>query len=288
MGRTVMDRPVQWRRSSARRSAKTPLQSFGRWTVKLRLLWIILVAFLLLSGCVRYDVGVTFTDANHGTIEQQIRLSNQLTGVSRAAANLWLDKLSEQAEELGGQAKHPTDRELRITIPFYNAKDLTTKFDRFFQVLTETGFQDDRAHSASPASVNSQFQIQTNNLIVWQRHRLTYDLDLQSLSIVPNSTDTATLLVNPQDLLTLEFTLNTPWGAESLAASPVASTVRRQGKQLIWPLQSGAVNHLEAVFWVPSPIGIGLVVIVVLVVAGMFLKAWQNPSSLIDLPRESA
>lgn len=261
-------------RTARRTATRMSLPRFViHWLVKLRLIWIILVAFLFLSGCVRYDVGVTFSDANHGTIVQQIHLSEQLTGVSRATANIWLDKLTQQAQQLGGKANHPTEQDLVITIPFYNAKDLTNKFDQFFQVVTSVG---DRTDSPS-----SHLQIRTNNLILWQRNRLEYDLDLRSLTVIPDANNAATLLINPQDLLVLDFSLNTPWGAQSLPES-LEPTVHRQGKQLSWSLKPGTVNHLEAVFWLPSPLGIGLTIIVVLVVTGMFLKAWRNPSSLID------
>ncbi|HEY9663337.1 MAG TPA: DUF3153 domain-containing protein, partial [Allocoleopsis sp.] len=130
-------------------------------------------------------------------------------------------------------------------------------------------------------------QIQTRNLILWKRHHLQYDLDLRSLSVIPDADNAATLLVNPKDLLNLEFTLNTTDGAQSLS-STLSPTVRRQGKQLVWSLQPGEVNHLEAIFWVPSPLGIGAAIIVALVLGGMFAKAWLNPSSLIELPPQES
>lgn len=279
MGRTAHVHRFTSRRSPARRPAI--LRLVLHWVVKLRLVWLILVAFLFLSGCVRYDVGITFTDANHGTLVQQVRLSEQLTGVSRATANLWLDKLAEQTQQLDGKIEHPTDRELVMTIPFYNAKDLSTKFDRFFAAITSL------TDAPTKNSANSHLQISTNNLILWQRNRLNYEMDLRSLSVVPDAANTTTPLVNPKDLLTLEFTLNTPWGARSLDQSSLSPTVQQQGKRLVWTLTPGEINHLEAIFWVPSPIGIGLAVIVVFVIAGMFLKAWQSPSRLIDSLTES-
>lgn len=269
-------------RSAAKRTATRP--SLPRiviyWLVKLRLLWLILVAFLFLSGCVRYDVGLSFADANHGSLVQQVHLSQQLTGVSRATANLWLDRLTEQAQQLGGTAKRSTEQDLVITIPFYNAKDLTAKFDRFFQAVTSTEANPRSSLTDSTSgSPTSHLQIRTNNLILWQRHRLEYDLDLRSLVVLPDADNAAALLVNPQNLLALNFSLNTPWGAQTL---PDSLAARQQGKQLIWSLQPGTVNHIAAVFWLPSPLGIGAVVIVTLVVGGMFVKAWRDPSSLID------
>jgi hypothetical protein len=248
------------------------------WTVKLRLLWFILIASLLLSGCVRYDLGVNFFDANHGNITQKIHLSSQITGVSRATAHIWLDKLAEQAEQLGGEATQPTKRDLVLKIPFYNTNDFINKFDRFFQTLTQ--LQTEKGAGDAPLS---QIHITTNNFILWQRHHLTYDLDLRSLSIIPDANNTTTLLVNPEDLIALKFVLHTPWGAQSPTES--FSTTRHQG-QLTWTLKPGEINHLEAVFAIPNLIGIGLTVIVLLVLGAMFFKAWRHPSSLIDLPAE--
>jgi hypothetical protein len=263
------------------------LQKVG-WTVKLRRLSIVLVTVLLLAGCVRDDVAITFKDANHGAITQQIRLSSQLTGVNRTAAELWLEKLGQQAILLGGQTRHPTAREWMMQIPFYNVKDLLSKFDQFFSVLTT---QTDTQFNPRQRSTNlSNLRIQTNNLVLWQRHRLSYDLDLRSLRVVPNAQDSATLLINPQELLALEFTLKTPWGAKvpkQGEAARLTPKLRRSGSgqaNLVWSLEPGQLNHLEAIFWIPSPVGIGAVLIVGFVLIGMFLKAWTNPSSLIDLP----
>lgn len=256
------------RRRSARRFPH-------RWWLNFKL-WLILIAFLLLSGCVRYDVGVNFVDANHGTITQHVRLDDQITGVSRATAALWLDQLAEQTQQLGGQVNYPSAQELVMTIPFYNVKDLNRKFDQFFQAITDQRLADQP--SAQPLS---RFQIQTRNFILWQRHQLTYDLDLSALSIIPTITPTKAFVIDPQALLNLELTLNTPWGAEpTLREDALPATIRRQG-QLVWLLKPGKINHLEASFSLPSPLGIGAAVIAIFVIAGMFLRAWKYPSSLI-------
>ncbi|MFM7427454.1 MAG: DUF3153 domain-containing protein [Elainella sp.] len=254
----------------------------GLRLLKTRLFWIILVAFLFLSGCVRDDVTLTFQDANHGAITQQVRLNPQLTGVSRAAAELWLDKLGQQTEALGGKVEHDSAREWTMTVPFYNVKDLTQKFTALFEAVVGA-----QMPSAESAGSLSHLTIHTNNLILWQRYRLSYDLDLRSLSLVPGASDAKTLLINPLDLFNLEFRLKTPWGAK-VPADTNALTPTSQGHTLIWRLKPGQLNHLEALFWVPSPIGIGFVGIVALVLLGMFLKAWTNPSSLIDLPPDLA
>lgn len=268
-----------------------PLRQFANLhqLAKLRLLGVILVAALLLSGCVRDDLAITFKDANHGSITQQIRLSSQLTGVNRTAAELWLEKLTERAQSLGGKTQHPSAREWAMNIPFYNVKDLIYKFDQVFQVLTDQADPDQEPPHQRPSHRFSHLTVQTNNLLLWQRHRLSYDLDLRSLSIVPNATDSATVLINPKELLKFEFVLKTPWGAKVPSRLAPESLVPTVGlRSLVWILQPGQLNHLEALFWIPSPVGIGTVLIVFVVLVGMFLKAWTNPSSLIDLPADVA
>ena len=252
-----------------------------RQLIKLRLLWIILVAFLLLSGCVRDDVDLSFRDANHGTLTQHIRLSSKLVGISQVAADLWLEKLSEQTAQMGGKAQHPSEREWVLTMPFNNVQDLGQKFKQF------QGLVDRQSGQSSGLKPVSNLQITTNNLIIWQRHHLSYDLDLRSLGVLPNVKNTATVLIDPKDLLVLEFELKTPWGArlpKVVAADTLSPKVCRKGRQLVWMLKPGAANHLEAVFWLPSSVGIGSAIIVGLVTIGMFLKAWINPASQAAAP----
>jgi hypothetical protein len=45
----------------------------------------------------------------------------------------------------------------------------------------------------------------------------------------------------------------------------------------MWTLKPGQLNHLEAVFWLPSPLGIGTLVIVLLVLGGFYLKYKSLP-----------
>jgi hypothetical protein len=242
-----------------------------RLLIKLRLLWFILIAALLLSGCVRYDVGITFADANHGEIVQHIRIGEPLTRFSESVTAAWLESLERKAKHLDGRTWYSADEELAIVIPFHNAKDLETKFNQFFQPQPKTGSHN-VSNVADLAAPTTQFHLTTNNFVLWQRHRLTYDLDLRSLSLL--STD-GNLLVDPGASLELEFSLNTPWGAQVLDASDTPTPVLRDnGRQLVWSLQPEAVNHLDVMFSVPDPLGIGVLVIVLLVTVGAWVKSW--------------
>lgn len=242
----------------------------------LRLFGIIFVAFFLLSGCARYDVGIRFVDANHGEITQHIRLDENIPGLGGTVINSWLEDLEQQATQLGGRVQHLSSQESLIRVPFYNAKDLQNKFNQLFYAQVRST----RNHSP----LNSQLQITTGNWIAWQRHHLQYDLDLRGLEL-PALSDASNHASTSKPPLELEFSLKTPWGAKTIdkkyakaddAGTGYASNFRQQRQQIIWQLQPGKINHMEAVFWVPSPLGIGLVLIVLLVVGGSYIKTRRN------------
>jgi hypothetical protein len=216
-----------------------------RQFIRLRLLWFILVAALFLSGCVHYDTGINFSDANHGEIVQHIRLKAKQS--SEPIAIPWIESLVQRTQTLGGKTRHPDAREWVMTIPFYNAKDLEGKFNQLFQ------------SSQTSELPLSRLQIRTKNRILWQRNEMRYDLDLRSLR--------AALQGDFSESLDLEFNLRTPGGAQvPTETGELSPKLRKNGWQLVWKLKPGMMNHIEAVFWVPSPIGTGFVVISLLVV----------------------
>jgi hypothetical protein len=97
------------------------------------------------------------------------------------------------------------------------------------------------------------------------------ELDLRSLSLLSSN---GSLLLSPGGLLELDFSLNTPWGAKSIetVAGALVPESYQQGKQLVWKLKPGEINYLEAIFWIPSPVGIGALIIALFVAAGIALK----------------
>jgi Protein of unknown function (DUF3153) len=99
-------------------------------------------------------------------------------------------------------------------------------------------------------------------------------LDLRSLR--------ATLQSNFSESLDLEFKLRTPWGARIPAANgKLSPTLRKSGWQLVWKLKPGAMNHIEVVFLLPSPIGIGFVAIALFVIVGAMAKVLSRPAAEI-------
>jgi len=263
--------------------------------IRFRLLWLILIAFFLLSGCVRDDISIRFSDANHGKFVQQIRIAQPATGLESVMAIAWLERLERQAEHLGGWVQHPSSQESVLTLPFFNAKDLETKFNRLFEAEFETELQPSSSFKSARReplpTIASHLKMRSGNWILSQRMVLDYELDLRSLKQIlvrgegsgtssGTSSGAAVVAIDPRQVLSLEFRLNTPWGARALETD---RTLARQGrgKQLIWKLEPGEINHIAAIFWVPSPIGMGAALITLLVLIGLLIKA-QSPKVLIN------
>jgi len=276
VGRTIKQSSLTTRQSSRATKpigaaiAQKVRQQLGRF----RVVWMMLLASLLLSGCVQYDVGINFESPNRGEIVQHIKLGDRLTSLSGATAQQWLDTVEQRTRRLGGRIRRSSNQEVAVTIPFSSGADLNTKFNEFLNPSPKKGAAK-RAEPVLP-EIKSDFHLSQSNFLLLLRNRLSYTLDLRSLGVTSANGD---LLVSPSSLLDLEFRLNTPWGARSIdtAANAVSAERRQQGHELVWMLQPGQVNHLEAVFWLPSPLGIGTVVIVLLVLGGWYLKYQTLP-----------
>jgi hypothetical protein len=225
-------------------------------------LTVLLIAPLLLCGCVRSDVGIHFDNPQRGEIIQQIQISDRLRGVNQTATEQWVKTIEQQSQAIGGEIQRLPNQNLRVRIPFQNATDLETKFNRFFN-LTATGTGLDLP------KIESHLSLTHHNLLLLERDRLEYDVDLRSLGVASSS---GNVLLSPSGLVDLEFRLETPWGAQNMVKSSQGTSARSSKNQLIWKLIPGEQNHLEAAFWLPSPIGIGTVIILLLIIGGQYLK----------------
>lgn len=233
-----------------------------------RLLWIVLVASLLLSGCVQYDVGITFDNPQRGEIVQHIKLGERLTSFSSDSAQEWLNSIERRTRQLQGKTKRLSNEEIIVTIPFNNGAELEAKFNEFFNPV------DKKSEVASSTeelpTIDSHLKLKQNNLLLLMRNRLSYNLDLRSLSLIATN---GNVLVSPGSILDLDFSLKTPWGARSVETdNAIHPESYQNGRQLLWILKPGQLNHVEAVFWLPSPIGIGTVLIALFIAAGIYLR----------------
>jgi Protein of unknown function (DUF3153) len=232
------------------------IATYGRQVGQLLVLLIVAVG---LSGCVDGQVGITFDSPHSGRVVQHIQLDTPLS-------QSWLQDLEQRAEANGGQVTRQSAQALDIVLPFTNAADLERRFNAFFNPARS-------AQTADPLPLESHLSVTASNLILWQRFHLTYDLDLSALGVQGSD---GKVLVSSGDLVDLDFGLTTPAGGRSATTSnrsdQFVPLAQRQGHQLNWQLRPGQKNHLEAWFWMPSPLGWGALWIVLLIVVGTWLK----------------
>lgn len=231
-----------------------------------RLLWIVLVSSLLLSGCVQYDLGINFDNPYRGEIVQHIKLGERLISFSGDSAQEWLNSIERRTRQLQGRTKRSSE-EITVTIPFNNGAELEAKFNEFFSPVDKKS--EVATSTEELPTIDSHLKLKQNNLLLLVRNWLSYDLDLRSLSLISTN---GNVLISPGSILDLEFSLNTPWGAKSVDDNAIHPEKYQNGRQLVWILKPGQLNHVEAVFWLPSPIGIGTVLITLFVAAGIYLR----------------
>lgn len=242
-----------------------------------RVLLLGLLAALLLSGCVKYDVGITFESQTHGELVQHVKLAETLKSFGGSDVKEWLQNIERRSHQLGGRVKRLSQEEMIVTLPFNNGAELEDKFNQFFSPAENKNARSRAKGELDLPAIKSHLSITQNNLLLALRNQLSYDLDMRSLGVTSSD---GNVLVSPGSLIDLEFQLNTPWGARSIETGPdaIAPEIRNDGRQLVWALKPDRLNHLEVIFWVPSPIGIGALIIILLVAAGSFVKYQLFPA----------
>jgi hypothetical protein len=218
---------------------------------------LLLVLTLGLTGCLDAQTQIRFDSPQHGQIVQQIHLGSQL-----AAAQGWLNQLETQARKLGGQVQRPDRQTLSIALPFTTAQDLETKFNQL--VTPPAGASDDLPPMASGRSktIAAHLQVTTSNLLLLQRDRLVYDIDLTALGL---QAPDGSVLFDASQGLDLGFGVAGPWGAGGRLGQKANGITR-------WNLQPGQTQRIVATLWMPSPIGLGAAAIAGLVVAGTYYQ----------------
>lgn len=237
------------------------------------LLPIIFCCLIFLTGCVRYDVGVNFDNQQNGAIVQYIKIGEQFTSFNQSEAKKWLVSIEDRAKELQGTIKRTSPQEIAVTIPFGNGKELAEKFNRFFNPDLKTNSKSVPKDALDLVQLNSQMSLSQKNLLLFERDRLNLNVDLRALGVLSSQ---GKVIVNPGSLVDIKFQLNTPLGARSITNIDGLNP-EKVGNLLVWHLQPGQINHIEAVFWIPSYIGIGTVAIVALMIAGFYLKYKRLP-----------
>lgn len=239
-----------------------------------KLLLPIVLCLTMLTGCVDYDVGVNFATPYSGEITQHIRVSKKLSNLAPGDTRKWLNSLEKRSRQLDGKIKKLDSQELFLTIPFGNGAELAQKFNQLFQtnIVPNATIPKDRVDLIK---LNSQVSLAQNNLVFVERNHLDLTIDLRALTVLSQQDK---IVIDPDSIANLEFQLTSPWIARSIShennLQPIKNSLK---KGLVWRLHPGQINHIEAVLWLPSPLGIGAAVIILLMILGYFLKYRRFP-----------
>lgn len=223
-----------------------------RWFKKVLQLGVLL-NLLLLTGCLQYDLDIQFDSQTHGQLVQQLHWRG---GTANPDLQQWLEVLRDRTQLIGGQTQFLPDNTFQITVPFNNGRELETKFNQFFN-STDAALP---LTLPSGDPIRAELSLRQGNWLLAIYNHLTLRLDLTA---VPDLTDTGLPLLQGKQLLEGQVTVEAPW-----VRSPTQALTPRQ----TWPLIPGELNTLEADFWVPSPIGIGALVIGIVVAIGYLIK----------------
>ena len=215
-----------------------------------------ILAVVLLSGCLQYDLDVRFDSQTHGQFIQHLRWRSGAIA-SRTTEDPWLQILADRTEAVGGKLKFLADDALEIKVPFNNGKDLEARFNQFFNPPEE----ETPLTLPSGEPIQAELSLQQQNRFVAIYNHISLRLDLTA---IPDLADARLPLLQAAKLLEGSIALTTPWGIKS--PMPELSDAGT------WFLVAGEVNQLEADFWIPSPIGIGALAIALLMGLGYGLK----------------
>ena len=236
---------------------------------KLFLSLVISLLMIFLTGCVDYDLGINFDNQHHGTIVQHIKLGKQVSSFSKIEAQELLTSLSNRVKQLQGETKNVSSQEIIATIPFSNGQELVTKFNKFLTFNS----QDPKIDIISLLHIKPKITLQQSNFLIFERDKLILNLDLSYLGV---PSEQGNLIVSPGSLIDLAFSLHTPWGVHIIQGKDFLQETT-QAEQVIWQLNSGELNYIEVVFWLPSPLGIGTIGIIFLMILGFYGKYKRLP-----------
>ncbi|NEP63734.1 MAG: DUF3153 domain-containing protein [Symploca sp. SIO2G7] len=209
--------------------------------VLLRLL-VMMALSLCLGGCIDYQLGIQFDSQTHGVLVQTLHLDERFVALNGEVRQQWLQIFIEEAKSFSGEVATLDDGTLQVRIDFYNGADLVKKFNQLF---AKDGLMT-LVPGAPPLLAHLELTQQN-----WGLALLTHlhaDIDLSALNV--DRVDSGGVL-DSWRMLDLSFQLDAP-----------------MGETVPWPLQPGQINTIETTFWVPSPIGIGALVIGLLCIAG--------------------
>ncbi len=233
------------------------------------IVFMVILSSLLLSGCMKYDLGVNFNSTNNGELVQHIQLSEKITIFSSDYLSQWLKTLENRARTLAGSIERVSPTEIIVKIPFTSGKELQEKFTGFFNTRTS-----EDSDGSEISNITSTLVAEDTNFFLLSRNHLVYDLDLRSLAMLTTKDDSS--------IVNLDFSLQTPWGIKNIDNSENAIQPEKHDNQLIWTIKPGAINHIDVVFWLPNLLGIGTLLIIGFVWLGLYLRYTFLPNPIVQ------
>ena len=249
-------------------AGRDKLSRFTNWLSRLinrQLVIIFLTIAIGLSGCVKYDTGIHFTNLSDGEIVEHIQLGDRLNSFSQNAVETWIASIKQRTIQAQGRLERVRDREYKVTIPFNNPQELVTKIDRYF------------SPSSTQSATKSQIQIERRNLLLIARNHLTFDIDLRSLSLDVAATKVA---IDAANSVNLSFSISSPWGVKNIDVQNATTITSSDARQITWQLKPGKINRIDAVFWLPNLLALGAVAIGLISAIGYYVKYRQLPWQL--------
>lgn len=225
----------------------------------------LILTSLTLSGCVQYDLGINFNHTNNGELVQNIKIPETVISFSGDYVDQWLNSLERRVKKLSGSVKRSSPEGIIVKIPFTNGKELQEKFSFFFK--DGASQKSGTIERNELSNIVSNLILEDNNFLLISRNHLIYDLDLNALAALKANNVKAT-----DSIIDLDFNLQTPWGVNNIQQSENILPAQKKGKQLVWKLKPGELNHIEVVFWTPNFLGIGTLIIILLMWGGYYLK----------------
>ncbi len=229
---------------------------------------VLILASLTLSGCVQYDLGINFNHTNNGELVQHIKLPETVISFSGDYISEWSKTLERRARKLSGSVKRISPEEIIVKIPFTSGKELQEKFSGFFNYPAAPK-NDKIGNNSELPNIASNLIVQDNNFLLLSRNHLIYDLDLRSLAALTSKGNNLNVT---SSIIDLDFSLQTPWGVNNIQQTENILQPEKNGKQLVWKLKPGELNHIEVVFWTPNFLGIGTLIIILFVWGGYYVR----------------
>jgi Protein of unknown function (DUF3153) len=230
-----------------------------------------LILLFTLSGCVQYRLGLQFNWNASGMITQNLDIEPALVRLSGFPYEQFIRSIKKRTEGLGGKVDTIQEGKLGIQIPFKDPKELETKFNRFFNDPLVLAFRSNQSYQSyqpiqylpvqnTLPAPTAKFSVQTQTWLLVDAYTLTYDVDLTQTSLPLPSGNL--LMINPAQLVNLEFALSLPF------APWQSNATRNENGVLVWDVIPGQQNRITATFLLPNlwgglALSLGIMILVI-------------------------